>query len=1311
MEKHRGVAKGARGITLVIALLLIIYTLQGLVAIAALSPFQGTDPKGHSEYSSVRPNDFDPNSSDGWELTGEKSDDPYHVVLSLFNRDLFEKELQGAKGASVDKAWETTMGRSDVLIAALGSGIRWQSGADMAELARKFRLNPGELLPPLGSDRYDKNGDGILNVDDYTGDSRASDVNGNGIMDPEDIIWAFSDGMDNDNNGYIDDICGWDFLEDDNDPWDEADDGGGTLQCRLLAAEAGNGNGTPGACPGAMILPVRVGYPNIVDMNDIAQGIVFAVDSGAWVIQEGLESYNNTSFGQEAIDYAWSKGVAVITSAGEEGSAQGTFPAACERTLGVNSITKYREMGNSSSNQLPASYLYLGGLTNYGPHSMLSCPSGRSASEAAATAAGIAGLLYSEAENRVARGEVWSYSGMKTPLSACELKQLMTMTCDDIDFSGDESSSSFGELDPLVGPTRRVSSTPGWDPYFGYGRVNAAEAVRAVAEGLIPPEAEIRSPKWFDLINPGQVSLDVVGRVAAARADSYQYTVQFGPGSNPAPNQWSSVHESEPQFEPADGVLASIDLGRVYRSIEETMKARGGSLDPNRYAFTVRVRVRDNLGNWGEDRKTFFCFDDPDAYLGTPLQVGSGISAPPRLADLDGDGVNEIIVATSDGSVHAYKPDFNELPGWPVHVMALPIHDGAPAFSTGGLSRANYASINGAPAIGDLNHDGTLEVVAADAEGRVYAWDKDGVLMHGFPVRSNTLYSIPDRDDWSSDGRLPPDWSAARFVPDRIHKLDRWNRLDKSFLCGPVLCNLDNSRDGSLEILASCMDQHLYAWHLNGVPVAGWPIKLIDPGEVAEFNPVTHTCKFKEPEKNISPEIVPMSPSVADLNGDGFPEVVCGTNEFYGESLNVSSDSTGLLAYLERLSSLAPGLLNYGNGRAYAVYGDGFIHGLQPGSSSPASQVPASAYMEGWPVRLAAVTSGLVKTGGAAAIGDIDRDNAMEIAISAAGGLAYLLDADGTSHLGYGEDGLPLCFQDDAIGASPDSADSPVVSRGGGGCFLNLDSQGLAYVAGSMGMGRIIDRLLPEDQAMSDDQVSAWSIGDGKLRAHFPMKMDDISSPSPAGADIDGDGFQEVLASSTCDLHALDATGSEVRGWPKFIGASALTTPAVGDCDADGRQEIVAANLGGWLLAWRTSAQASSVAEWPEYGRDPRATACLGEDGIAPGRVTDLSAEVVMDWTGVRLTWTAPGDDGFQGQALCYDIRYLDRPIDDANWMDATPLDGKPLPAMAGSRQEMLLQDFLSSPQDEQVTLYFALQARDETGNISAISSLGSVSF
>ncbi len=159
-----------------------------------------SDPKDFASYLFRRPgelpNDFDPSSSSNWK---------YKPII----------------GMNVLAAWRVSTGRPDVVVAVLDSGIRW----NRADLARKVALNIGELPVPKGCASHDCNGDGVVNVEDYRG---VADHNGNGILDAQDLLKEYSDGVDDDGNGYVDDIAGWDFFQDDNDPDDDVDFGHGT---------------------------------------------------------------------------------------------------------------------------------------------------------------------------------------------------------------------------------------------------------------------------------------------------------------------------------------------------------------------------------------------------------------------------------------------------------------------------------------------------------------------------------------------------------------------------------------------------------------------------------------------------------------------------------------------------------------------------------------------------------------------------------------------------------------------------------------------------------------------------------------------------------------------------------------------------------------------------------------------------------------------------------------------------------------------------------------------------------------------------
>src|ERR671935_3180983 len=130
-------------------------------------------------------------------------------------------------GVRADTAWKYSAGLPTVSVAILDTGIRWQD----RELTDKVHLNRQELPLPRdgGTDcaAYDCNGDGVFNVEDYANDPRVSvsagddpsdtgGTNADTFLDPSDLIATFSNGTDDDANGYVDDIAGWDFFDDDN---------------------------------------------------------------------------------------------------------------------------------------------------------------------------------------------------------------------------------------------------------------------------------------------------------------------------------------------------------------------------------------------------------------------------------------------------------------------------------------------------------------------------------------------------------------------------------------------------------------------------------------------------------------------------------------------------------------------------------------------------------------------------------------------------------------------------------------------------------------------------------------------------------------------------------------------------------------------------------------------------------------------------------------------------------------------------------------------------------------------------------------
>ncbi len=108
----------------------------------------------------------------------------------------------------------------------------------------------------------------------------------------------------------------------------------------------------------------------------------------------------------------------------------------------------------------------------------------------------------------------------------------------------------------------------------------------------------------------------------------------------------------------------------------------------------------------------------------------------------------------------------------------------------------------------------------------------------------------------------------------------------------------------------------------------------------------------------------------------------------------------------------------------------------------------------------------------------------------------------------------------------------------------------------------------------------------------------------------------------------------------------------------------------------------------------------LSTDHIKPSAIDTLEVKQVTS-NSITLKWFAPGDDGNQGQAFLYDIRWSLSPITEANFGTASQVPGEPLPGTAGTQQEFKIPGL--SPN----TLYYlAIKTRDEANNWSDLSNV-----
>ncbi len=766
---------------------------------------------------------------------------------------------EGASGMSVNRAWASFgMGRSDVIVTYIEGGVNWRINSS-TDIRRKAYLNCGELPAPEKADgstvaghspgcmqsnkSYDLDGDGALTVDDYANDPRVTRPllhPAAGGITAEDLIVAFSDGKDNDHNGFVDDISGWNFHRDTNDPQtDQSTYGHSDGESAQAVAEANNNFAGAGICPNCRLLMVKAGDEAIDRPDRVAEAIAFAVDSGAKVIDVTVSALGQSPALVGAVEYAYEHGAVVVWASNDFESADHTEGMTLPHVWPGNSLVsdQSNRSGVSSPNDLAATtFRSRSSLTSYGPHSLFSVPNGDgSTSTGTPTVAGVAAMVVSAGLDAVDAHEI------KDPLSANEVEQVVRATASPINFT-----PCTGCFPGLPGAEFNIQ--------YGYGRPNLFLAMQAVHDGKIPPSADIDSPNWYQEIDPTvTTSIPVKVTVGARRARSFTWQLQFGLGPQPLDNAFTTIASGSGTK--MRTLSKKFDLTQIPSSFwsGDYIAPTADRLSIEQYDVTIRVVVTDNNGLVGEDRRVFHLRHSDAELAGFPMSFGTSLEAGASMADIEGRGVLDTIVAGSDGSVHAIRPDGSEAPGFPVMTNLARGVD--PSYPFNYLKSPAWKSkqiplphdpIESPLAIGDLDHDGALDIVATTDDGFVYAWDGGGNLRPGFPAftdRSVERQTVP-----------PPDTPNS------------YNPMTGSF-GGAALGDLEGT--GQLDIVMGGWDGKIYAWRPDGSLVPGWPVDAADipPADIPSFGTPTH-----------DPKLV-TTPTLVDIDGDGHPDVFMGLQD------------------------------------------------------------------------------------------------------------------------------------------------------------------------------------------------------------------------------------------------------------------------------------------------------------------------------------------------------------------------------------------------------------------------------------------------
>lgn len=332
-------------------------------------------------------------------------------------------------------------------------------------------------------------------------------------INPKEIA---GNGIDDDKNGYVDDVIGWNFIDNNNDPWDT--DGHGTFTAGIIAATIDNGEGIAGINRGVKIMPLKaLNFLGRGSVSHMVKAIIYAADNGARIVNmsiEQLEQERSAAL-QWAVDYAHKKGVLVVVAAGNQGhDTAGITPSGLQHVITVaGTDVNDRRMG----------------FSNWGKFVRLAAP----AEEILSLRARRTDLLLMAGTRDYKRGRAFlgqdakyyhatgtSFSApfvsgvaslilAKNPkLTAAQVERMLLMSADDVE-------------------------TPGWDQLTGYGRLNARKALEADPDYFLYCEVHAVAPKREGGRNVVQVS----GTVNGSALDRYE--LQLGQGE--APSSWRTL--------------------------------------------------------------------------------------------------------------------------------------------------------------------------------------------------------------------------------------------------------------------------------------------------------------------------------------------------------------------------------------------------------------------------------------------------------------------------------------------------------------------------------------------------------------------------------------------------------------------------------------------------------------------------------------------------------------------------------------------------------------------------------------------------
>ena len=334
-------------------------------------------------------------------------------------------------------------------------------------------------------------------------------------------------GVDDDNNGFVDDSIGWDFtdaprfsdggdyIDPDNDPMDEYGSGHGTQIAGIIAAQSNNGIGIAGIGPNLTVMNLRAGTAGgYLEEDDVANALIYALDNGAKIVNMSFGDVALSRFLQDVIYYAYQQGMIIVASAGNSGNDELHYPSGLPETISVGAT-------DDDDN--------IAGFSSYGPTIDCVAPGSE---------------IISTAVN--GKYNVVSGTSFSAPIASALAGLILS-------------------VHPDIGPERirsilKTSSDDilnyGWDKYSGAGRVSALRAVSVPDGGILKLIEPAPNSSTAEYVVP------IIG--TAVHPDIQSVLLETGEGKDP--QTWQTLTTLENRQILAD-TIGTLNITTILDSI------------------------------------------------------------------------------------------------------------------------------------------------------------------------------------------------------------------------------------------------------------------------------------------------------------------------------------------------------------------------------------------------------------------------------------------------------------------------------------------------------------------------------------------------------------------------------------------------------------------------------------------------------------------------------------------------------------------------------------------------------------------------